>query len=196
MLCLLIKKDQFVRNLSAMTGDTRTMFETLGQATPSQADPEWRVMDPFDHLYRCIYQLTMRIVGAEEIADDSKLLDETLERFESFESHSSLTKVVFPWMITINHILRLYNGARLAMVIQRIIDHRKNTGKRREDALQFLLDDGASLRDIISVSISRFTQWATSCADLFYLLVHHRCSLRRTDQQRHQCCMASHLTVE
>lgn len=39
------------------------------------------------------------------------------------------------------------------MIIKNIVDDRKKTGRREEDALQFLLDQNDSMLDIITVSI-------------------------------------------
>ncbi|KXJ96447.1 cytochrome P450 6A1 [Microdochium bolleyi] len=153
-LLAMLKKDQFVRNLDALTGDTRSMFESIGAIEPCAANPEWRVMDPFHHLYRTVYKLTMRTVGAEDIAEDPKLLEETLEHFETFESLSSLTRIIFPWMPTYNYVRRMYKGARLAMVFKTIIAKRKETGKKRHDALQYLIDQGGDLQDVIAFVIA------------------------------------------
>jgi len=81
------------------------------------------------------------------------MLEDTLEHFETFESLSSTAHVVFPWLPTPRHIKRLYKGARLAMVFQRVIEKRKATGKRREDAIQYLMDTGTSFKNIIAFVI-------------------------------------------
>jgi sterol 14-demethylase len=38
------------------------------------------------------------------------------------------------------------------MILKKIVDDRTKTGRREEDALQFLMDQGDSLMDIITVS--------------------------------------------
>ncbi len=157
----MLRRENFVKNLHHLTGDMRRACEELAAAAVAPSAPghdddpaasAWRVMDPFDSLYRAVYQLTMRTVGADEIAEDPALLRRTLALFEGFERSSSTAKVVFPWFPAPNHLYRLYTGARLAVVFQRIIDARGRSGTRRDDALQFLIDQGASIRDIIAVS--------------------------------------------
>ncbi|KAH7039996.1 cytochrome P450 [Microdochium trichocladiopsis] len=149
----MLKKGQLYKNLGSLTGDTRTMFESLGRAQPCAANPEWRTMDPFYHLYRTVYRLTMRTVGAEEIAEDPNLFEATLENFEKFESLASTTRVIFPWLPTPNHVRRMYKGARLAMVFRSIIDKRVATGKTRDDAIQYLIEQGTSFRNTIAFVI-------------------------------------------
>jgi len=152
----LMKKENFVKNLDLLTGDTRASCEALLAAPPSPADPKWRVLDPFETFYDIVYQLTMRTVGADDIAGNPKLLKYTLGIFDWFEKSDSFAKVHFPWLPTINHALRMYYGAKLAFVFREIIEKRKKTGTKGNDALQFLIDRGLSLRDIVTVRIAIF----------------------------------------
>ncbi|KAI0389163.1 cytochrome P450 6A1 [Xylariaceae sp. FL0594] len=152
-LVSLMKKENFVKNLDLLTGDTRAACDALAAVPPSAADPEWRVLDPFEAFYDIVYQLTMRTVGANDIAEDPKLLRYTLDIFDWFEKSDSFIKVHFPWLPTINHALRMYYGAKLAFVFRGIIENRKKTGTRGNDALQFLVDKGLNLRDIVGFEI-------------------------------------------
>ncbi|KAJ8121692.1 hypothetical protein ONZ43_g1920 [Nemania bipapillata] len=145
----LMKKDNFVKNLDLLTGDTRAACETLAAAAPSKADPDWRVTDPFESFYEIVYQLTMRTVGANDIADDPKMLRHTLSIFDWFEKSDSFAKVIFPWLPTPNHFMRLYYGTKLALVFRNIIEKRSRTGKKGNDALQFLIDRGLTLANIV-----------------------------------------------
>ncbi|KAI1201856.1 cytochrome P450 6A1 [Nemania serpens] len=149
----LMKKDNFVKNLDLLTGDTRAACEALAAAAPSAADPDWRVTDPFESFYEIVYQLTMRTVGADDIASDPKLLKSTLSIFDWFEKSDSFAKVIFPWLPTVNHYLRLYYGAKLAFVFRDIIERRKKTGIKGNDALQFLIDRDLSLANIVAFEI-------------------------------------------
>ncbi|KAL7621631.1 hypothetical protein AAE478_008957 [Parahypoxylon ruwenzoriense] len=147
------RKENFVRSLGFLTGDTLQACEGLAVAPPSKADPEWMVTDPFVSMYNIVYKLTMRTMGANDIAEDPELLRYTLSVFEQFEKSPSTTRIIFPWMPTPNYGLQLFNGARLAMVIRKIYKKRKETGAKSNDALQFLIDQGTSLKDVISFQI-------------------------------------------
>ncbi len=147
----LMKKDNFIKNLDLLTGDTRAACEALAAAAPSNADPDWRVTDPFESFYEVVYQLTMRTVGANDIAEDPKMLRHTLSIFDWFEKSDSFAKVIFPWLPTLNHYMRLYYGAKLAFVFRDIIERRKKTGVKGTDALQFLIDRGLTLSNIVAV---------------------------------------------
>ncbi|KAI1432137.1 cytochrome P450 6A1 [Xylaria sp. CBS 124048] len=168
----LMKKENFVRNLDKMTGDTRFACKELAAAAPSKADPEWRVTDPFESIYEIVYQLTMRVVGANEIAEDRKLLRQTLMTFDWFERADSFARVIFPWLPTLNHYMRLFHGARLAFVFRDIIEKRKKTGKKENDALQFLIDRGLNLQDIVGFEIgSLYAGQLNSGINAGYLLI-------------------------
>lgn len=152
-LIAMLKRENFVKNIDLMAGDTRKACEALATAPPSKADPAWKVTNPFDSLYQIVYQLTMRTVGANDIAEDPELLRKTLSMFEQFEKCNSTLKIVFPWFPAPSHFLRIYNGARLGMVFQKLIDQRTKTGKKGNDALQYLIDQGVGIRDIIAFQL-------------------------------------------
>ncbi|KAI1364941.1 cytochrome P450 6A1 [Xylaria arbuscula] len=149
----LMKKENFVKNLDLLTGDTRAACEALAAAEPSKADPDWCVTDPFESFYEIVYQLTMRTVGANDIAENPKLLKHTLSMFDWFEKADSYAKVIFPWLPTLNHYMRLYYGAKLAFIFRDIIEKRKKTGVKGTDALQFLIDRNMSLASIVGFEI-------------------------------------------
>ncbi|KAI1495631.1 cytochrome P450 6A1 [Biscogniauxia marginata] len=152
-LVLMMRKESLDRILVTLKGDTRRACEALAAAAPSRADRGWMVTDPFESIYRIVYQLTMRTVGAEDISEDPALLRSTLAIFEWFEKSESTAKVVFPWLPTPNHLIRMYNGVRLAMVFQNIVEKRRRTGKRGDDSLQNLIDQGLGIRDIVAFVI-------------------------------------------
>lgn len=152
----MLKKENFLRNLNLLTSDTRAMCEALNtnSSYKSANGTDWRVFNPFNDMYRLVYKLTMRTVGATEIAEDPKMLAYTLGVFEAFDKSSSNLRIIFPWLPTPKHLYRMYNGARLYMVFDKIIKERKKTGNTPNDALQFLLDGGADAEDVVTVSNS------------------------------------------
>jgi hypothetical protein len=111
--------------------------------------------DPFDSIYKIVYQLTMRAIGATELSNDRKLLDKTLGLFETVEQSTTPTLILFPWFPSLAFFKRLIAGTRLYFVFDNIVNNRKKTGKRYDDALQYLMDQGDRVRDIITVSASR-----------------------------------------
>lgn len=146
----MMKKENFVKNLPLLVGSTKTALEqTVAKGGPGSTSG---MMDPFDDIYRIVYLLTMRTVGANEIARSPELLEKTLGLFETVERSSSPTRIIFPWMMTPAHLRKMYAGGKLYMTFSKIVEERKKTGRREDDALQFLIDSGADMIRILSVS--------------------------------------------
>lgn len=127
-----------------MLQDVQTSFNTLAQ------DPKG-ITDPFQSIYLLVYKLTMRIVGCDEIADDPALLATTLSLFETVEASATATAVLFPWFPSPAIIKRTVAGTRLYLIFKSVIDKRVKSGRRGDDPLQFLLDQGDSVSSIIEV---------------------------------------------
>lgn len=106
--------------------------------------------DPFESIYGIVYQLTMRTVACNEIANDRDLLDSTLDMFEKIEAASSPKLIIFPWFPFPGKLRRLWYGGKLYMVFKKIIDDRAKTGRREDDPLQFLIEKGDSVKEILT----------------------------------------------
>lgn len=124
--------------------DVRARLDDLAKSSPN-------ITDPFDSIYKIVYLLTQRAVGATEIARDRKLLDTTLHLFEAIESTAKPYQVIFPWLPSPALLKRFWSGTRMYMIFSKIVNDRQKFGRREDDALQFLIDKGDSLQRIIAV---------------------------------------------
>jgi hypothetical protein len=143
--------------LPTLLSDVQDRLNELAEKAPG-------VTDPFDSLYKIVYLLTMRAGGATEIATNRKLLEKTLSLFESIEKTATPYQIIFPWLPSPALFTRFLSGTRLYMIFQNIVNERKKSGKRYDDPLQYLIDKGDSMRDIIAVS---------NKTGLFELYAHH-----------------------
>ena len=109
--------------------------------------------DPFVSIYEIVFQLTMRMVGCDEIANDPALLKKTLHLFETIQRSSTPTTIIFPWFPSPALIKRTIAGGRLYMILKKIVDERKKSGRREDDPLQYLIDNGDDMNEIIGVRI-------------------------------------------
>ena len=114
-----------------------------------------KVTDPFDSIYKIVYLLTTRAVGATEIAEDRKLLDKTLRLFETIEQTATPYQIMFPWLPSPALLKRFIAGTQMHVIFQKIVNARKKSEKRIDDPLQFLIDQGDSMSRIISVSLKQ-----------------------------------------
>jgi cytochrome P450 len=134
-LAHLLKHDQFRRKLPTLISDVQEAVEAI-RTSPNG------VTDPFDSLYRVVFRLTIRMVGADEIADDPQVLEETLRLFEMIDGSATATSVMFPKFPSPAVLKRTYAGARLFFLIENIIKKRAASDEKHDDALQYMLDQG------------------------------------------------------
>ena len=141
----MLRHDNFAKSLPKLLKDTQSTLQPLIAAPV-------KVMDPFDTIYKIVFQLTMRAVGCDDIAEDPALLKKTLSLYETIDSSTTAATVIFPWLPSPALIKRTVAGARLYMILQKIAEQRRKNNVRGEDALQFLLDQGDTMDKIIAVS--------------------------------------------
>ncbi|KAK4935969.1 hypothetical protein LTR28_010256, partial [Elasticomyces elasticus] len=106
--------------------------------------------DPFNSIYNIVFQLTMRTVACNDIANDPKLLARVLKLYETIEQSTTAATIMFPWLPTPAKARRTWGGAQLYRIFKRIIDERKKTGAKCDDPLQFLLDQGDDVLRVIT----------------------------------------------
>jgi hypothetical protein len=144
-----MKKDVISSRLQFLTGDTQHSLEAF--TTLPGTSGEWRVMNPFDNIYRLVYGLTMRMLGSFEIAEDPRLLDYTMSVFEQFEKYSGPSNIIFPWLQTRDYFAKLHLSFRLFRIFCGIVKQRERTGNIPADTVQYLLDGGSSIQQVVTV---------------------------------------------
>jgi cytochrome P450 len=122
--------------------DVQTRLKALGPTG---------ITDPFTSVYEIVFQLTMRTVGCNEVAENPELLEKALRYNETIEKSGTMAAVMFPWVPSPALIKRTIAGAKMYRIFDKIVKERKATGRREDDSLQFMIDEGDSVRDIISV---------------------------------------------
>ncbi|KAF2769691.1 cytochrome P450 [Teratosphaeria nubilosa] len=111
---------------------------------------ETSITNPFDTIYRMVFLFTMRTVACNEIADDPVLLAKCLHHYESVDGTANPFCIMYPWLPLPSKFKRLYAGGQLYLIFKRIIEARAAAGRREQDALQHLIDQGDSIKDIIT----------------------------------------------
>lgn len=150
----LLQRDNFVRNLPLLVSDTSAMLDDIVRRDGGGGNgPTTGVFRPFDDMYKIVYQMTMRTLGANEVADDLPLLWKTLALFEEIESGSSPIKIVFPWMPTVGAMRQTIAGARLYAIFSGIAKKRKAEGRKENDTFQYLLETGVDMVYVLAVSL-------------------------------------------
>ncbi|OLN96091.1 Obtusifoliol 14-alpha demethylase 2 [Colletotrichum chlorophyti] len=146
-LTFLLKNEQFRRKLPTLISDTQEAIDAI------RDDPSG-VTNPFESLYRIVFRLTIRMVGADEIADDPQLLEQTLELFEVIDGSATATSVMFPKFPSPAKVKRTYAGAKLYFLVENIIKKRAASDVKHDDALQYMLDQGDRTFKIVEFMVS------------------------------------------
>jgi cytochrome P450 len=145
-LTYLLKNEQFRKKLPTLKSDVQEAIEAI------KNEPNG-ITDPFESIYRIVFRLTIRMVGAEDIANDPVLLEQTLKYFEMIDASATATSVMFPRFPTPAVLKRTYAGARLYMMLEKIVKGRAESGEKQDDALQYLIDQGDRMHKIIEFVI-------------------------------------------
>ncbi|KAK5996005.1 Cytochrome P450 monooxygenase claM-like protein [Cladobotryum mycophilum] len=99
------------------------------------------VMDPFEKLYPIVYKMTHRTTGSHDVANNPKLVKETLDLFIKIDGSSAI-EILFPSLPTPFKLRKLWSGARMHRILSGIVADRKKTGRTEDDAMQMLMDSG------------------------------------------------------
>ncbi|KAI0121124.1 cytochrome P450 [Xylariales sp. AK1849] len=130
------KTERLVNYLSRMTGDARDTFAALSQRPNG-------FVNPHEPCWRTVFSQTCRLIFADEIADDSKLLDVYQDVVEIFMVTFSLFNVPWPWLPSPSARRRRNARHNLENLLTPFIEKRMSRGApRKDDGLQILIDHG------------------------------------------------------
>ncbi|KAM5466145.1 putative sterol 14alpha-demethylase [Microsporum ferrugineum] len=132
------------QNLPFLVGDAITTFKQTSGSTITEG-----FIDPFDRANYAVYQSIMRVIGANEIADSKHLCTKTLDLFEQIEKGSSPARIICPWLPTPAYLRRMTASVKLYTIFSELVQERKSSGRESNDTLQYLIDGGKNMRDII-----------------------------------------------
>lgn len=112
-----------------------------------------KATNPFDSIYRLVFQLTMRTIACDEIADDSNLLARSLELYEVLDNVSTPLSIMYSWMPLSSYIYRSHASTQFLHIVEQLIAKRIQGRRRKDDALQYLIDSAFEAPHIATVSI-------------------------------------------
>jgi hypothetical protein len=131
--------------------DFPKLLSDLKKRTDALAADPSGITDPFESIYEIVFQLTMRTVGCNEVADDPELVKATMSYNRTMELAGTPMAIMFPWLPSPGVIRKFYAGARMYMIFDKVAKARIAEGRRENDAMQVMLDQGDSTKDILGV---------------------------------------------
>lgn len=137
--------DHLMANLHHLVTDTDASLRKIGVAD---------VVDPLKFIGLLIYQLTHRMAGVHDIANDPKLLEETLAIYGPL-GDSPYIDVLFPWLPTPSKLQKMLGYAKLHFTIKKVVKKRRVAEKTDTDMLQKTMDEGFS--DVMISLVSKLS---------------------------------------
>lgn len=180
------KTDQLQKILPTVVADARDGIEAISR------DPLGRT-NPFDSIYQLVFKLTIRLVGAQELADDAALRREFEGYFTMLDETAGPISAMFPRFPWPSMIKRFYAGARMYMILDRIAKKRQQHGTRVDDPLQNLLDRGDSIKEIVYfVTGALFAGQLNTGVNAAYVLCYLAASPKWLHEIRQEVSLAAH----
>lgn len=139
-----LKTHRVAATLPHILHDTERYMDVLA------ADPE-RYINAFDRIEILAFQLMTRSVVCDEIAEDPVLLSKTCNLFTSIAKHATPFMVLFPSTPCPGQLRRIIAGLQLYRILSTITNERRSNGRRANDPLQYLMDQGESNLGIFKV---------------------------------------------
>lgn len=149
-LIKLMKRENFVKVVPHLVNDAISEYERIAVRCGTSGG----IFDPFEAMNRMVFQLTMRTVGSKEIAESQDLLSRSLSLVHQIGENSSTARIIVSWLPTLKYIKRLVAAGRLYMLLNGLSKDRKRTGRREDDALQLLMDEGEPGTKIVEASLT------------------------------------------
>lgn len=149
-LIKLMKRETIAKLLPRLISDTSSALDRISARCGANSG----MFDPFEAMNSIVYQLTMRTAGATEVAESQTLLSKSFKLVQSIGENNSITRIIIPSLPTLKYVKRMIAAGRLYMMINGLAQDRKHTGRREDDAMQLLLDDGESGSKIVEASLS------------------------------------------
>ncbi|KAH7310821.1 cytochrome P450 [Stachybotrys elegans] len=127
--------EQLVLNLHHLVNDTEESLKQLGSSA---------VIDPVNHIGVLVYRLTHRLNGTHDIANDLDLVHKTREMYKPL-GESSMFDIWFPLLPTPAKAKKVLAYSRLYWLMQGFVSDRQKTGRKENDALQLMMEQGLSM---------------------------------------------------
>lgn len=139
--------DHLTTNLHRLVSDSDSHMRNISDMATQRSGSA--IIDPQKFLGLLMFQLTHRVAGVHEIANDPALLRETWAVYTPLED-SPYIDVLLPWLPTLSKMRKVWGYAKLHFTISRLARDRKVAGRKEDDMLQMLLeaDLGTSMQSL------------------------------------------------
>ena len=103
-----------------------------------------------------IFQTSVRSLAFSELAEDPAIVKRLRALYDTLDTATTPTSVLFPWLPSPSAVRRLLATKRIYDIIGKTLDDRRKSGIARDDTPQMLIDAGDERMIIIGVSTASF----------------------------------------
>ncbi|KAJ6538899.1 cytochrome P450 [Mycena vulgaris] len=111
-------------------------------------------MDPFKELNEIVFQLTVRLGGCRELAEDPVALSRMTQLFDNLEKSATPASLLLPWLPSPARKATKENNRALFALIKSFIEIRRAATVRSSDTVDVLLGNGFSTENIVDFILS------------------------------------------
>lgn len=145
----LMKQEQFDKVLPHLVNDA---VSALDRIVSTHGGRDGGIFHPFFQIDRVVYLLTIRMVGCNELVESQEMLNRSLDLVTAVDMNNSTPNIIVSWLPAPKYFKRIVAAAKLYWMIGGIVNERKRTGRREEDTMQWLIDEGEGNVKIVYVS--------------------------------------------
>ncbi|KAG6335446.1 hypothetical protein ID866_3645 [Astraeus odoratus] len=124
-------EEHLSRLIEPMLKDCRRVMESWGISG---------TLDPFEKIYELLFQTTVRSIASSDIADDLELVSRLKKLYDDLDSGTTPATVLLPWLPGPGMVKKLWATTQVYNIVARAVDSRIQSGERRNDTLQMLVD--------------------------------------------------------
>ena len=140
--------DHLAKNLPRVAKDARDTFHELSKSTTG-------FVNPVKACYRLVLKQSCRVLCTDEISDTPEYMNAYLSWMNMLQTLSSGHAACRPWLPSWTLMKRRYGRRGLQNLVAPIVSRRmEKDASRKDDTLQYLIDNGESQDYIVTYFIS------------------------------------------
>lgn len=109
-------------------------------------------INPFDDVYKFVFQMTVRMATCKELAEDWAAIDRLFGLYWKLEKSATMVGLLLPWLPSKARRDKKQATADMYSMLSGYVDSRRSVQETGSDAIDLLIEKGDNNTDIIGVS--------------------------------------------
>jgi len=120
------------------------------------------ILDPFERISHLIFQVTVRSLATEDLADNEAEVARLRELYDRLDTDTTPASVLFPWFPSPSAVRRLLTTKSIYDIVSTVVDARLSSGIAHDDTIQMLVECGDDRMVIIGFILGLLVAGARS----------------------------------